>query len=117
MIEKGLRPVRLGMLAVAGAGLLVAGCSKGSPDEEQADANASQQSEVNIPIPTEPAVPAITDVPNTSASAENLVAPADQLSEEQQMIEDAEATGMTSRSSGYTEEAPATQPARSTTGE
>lgn len=116
MIEKRLKPVRLGMLAVAAAGLLVAGCSKGGSDEEKVEANASQQSEVNIPIPTEPAVPAISDVPNTTASAENLVAPADPLSDEQQMIEDAEATGMTSRSSGYAE-TPSNQPVQDTTGE
>lgn len=117
MIEKGLQPVRLGMLAVAAAGLLVAGCSKGGNEEEQIDANASNQSEVNIPIPTEPGVPAIQDAPNSSASAENLVAPPDPLSEDQQMIEDAEAAGMTSRSSGYQEEAPATAPADEASGE
>jgi hypothetical protein len=75
--------------------LLVAGCSRGDSDQEQVEANTTQ-SEVSVPIPTEPAVPAITDGRN-SAEAGNLVTLDDIVSEEAQMQEDAEATGMTSR--------------------
>ena len=105
-IEVRVEPIRLVIAAAMATGLLLAGCSRGHSDDE-AEANAAANSEVNIPIPTEPAVPAITDGPDANASGEKP-APADALSEDAQMMEDAEATGMTSRlPAGTAEEAPA----------
>jgi hypothetical protein len=105
--------IRLILAAALATALLATGCSRGNGDAE-AEVNASR-SEVNIPIPTEPGKPAITDAPN--ASADNIVVPADTLSEEAQMMEDAEATGMTSRVQAGTEqaEAPASDAAQDST--
>ena len=102
------------LLALAAA-LLAAGCSRGS-DEAQVEANATQ-SEVSVPIPSEQAAPAIPATSNLAAA--NAVPPEPALSEEAQMMEDAEATGMTSRMAAGTgqEAAPANETTRDASGQ
>ena len=93
--SKRLFPI---LALAAAAGLFVAGCSKGGSGEEgEVEANATSQSEVNVPLPSEPAAPAIRDAANSAAQASEPVTLNDIVSEEAQMQEDAEATGMTSR--------------------
>jgi hypothetical protein len=95
----------LKLFAVIAAASLAAGCSRHS-DEAQVEANTTQ-SEVSVPIPAEQAAPAIPATSNLAAA--NAVSPEPALSQEAQMMEDAEATGMTSRMAAGTgqEEAPA----------
>ena len=104
---------KIPILAVAAlaAVSLAAGCSRHS-DEAQVEAN--NQSEVSVPIPTEQAAPAIATA--NLANPANAVAPEPAISEEAQMMEDAEATGMTSRMAAGTgqDEAPANEAARDT---
>lgn len=95
-IEARSRATLLIIAIAAAAVLCVAGCSRGGGEDGQVEANAASQSEVNVPLPSEPAAPAIADAAN-KAEPDKVVTLNDIVSEEAQMQEDAEATGMTSR--------------------
>lgn len=76
-----------------GAALLAAGCAKhGAEEAENAAENVAG---VTVPLNETPPEPAIAEA-NNAAEAPGLAAEAP-LSEEEQMQEDAAATGMTSR--------------------
>lgn len=77
-----------------GAALLAAGCGKRGGDEAAANA-AENVAGVTVPLNETPPEPAIAEA-NSVAEAPGLAAEAP-LSEEEQMQEDAAATGMTSR--------------------
>lgn len=110
---KSDRKVQIAKIIAFAALSLAAGCSRGS-DKADTETNSSQ-AEVSVPIPNEQAAPAI---PATSNLAEaNAVPPEPPLSEDAQMMEDAEATGMTSRMASGQAEAPGNEAARDMSGQ
>jgi hypothetical protein len=92
-----------------GAALLAAGCAKKGAEDETVNAAENVAQGVTVPLSETPPQPAIAEV-NNSADAPALAAE-EPLSDEEQMQEDAAATGMTSRLPAEVQESTGTEPA------
>lgn len=99
------RRLYVSRLSIAAAfALALAGCSRGGSEAEQ-NVTAAEPAGTTVEIPETVAPPVIPSEPAEPAPAENVTE--EQLSEEAQMQEDADATGMTSRLPVPGESAPA----------
>lgn len=98
-------------LALLSAGLLaLTACSRSEPDaavDDNAASEASMPSEDVAPAVTPSNVPMAEDLPEVSNSSAIDVPPEPKVAPDAQMLDDAEATGMTARVS-RDDEAPAT---------
>ena len=110
MLKFASRPVLLlAAAALAGGGL--AGCSRSEP-EESVETNASAEELVPDAAPPSPVeLPSPTSEPTADANSSAALPPAEETAPDEQMLEDASATGMTARASRDGADAEETAPA------
>lgn len=87
------------LLPLASA-LLLAACGRNAPEEAPAEAEVSPVAVEAAPPVEEEAPPAPVAPVTNSANVAEAPAPLPEISEEQQMLDDAEASGMTARLPG-----------------
>jgi PBP1b-binding outer membrane lipoprotein LpoB len=93
MMNGRLMKTRLTLLTLIAAGSLIAGCQKASPPPaENQDQNVTAPEPKPAPLPTKP----IDPMPAPPKPEAPKVKPAPKVTAEQQVIDDADATGMTS---------------------